>query len=125
MARSDQNHALCDCPDPFADHSVYAIVIQIGDRSTGGGIMANSILSVRVNQQERALLEAASEQARTNLSDFVRRRAIEAAEIEVLERRLVTIPAKDWEAFEAWAHRPPRKIAGLERLTRTAPKWRK
>src|SRR5262245_3110314 len=104
---------------------MYAIVIHSGRGSMDSIIMTNSVLSVRVNQQERALLEAASEQARTSLSDFVRRRAIEAAEIDVLERRLVTIPAKDWEAFEAWAHRPPQKIAGLERLARAAPKWRK
>jgi len=49
----------------------------------------------------------------------------DAAEIDVLERRIVTIPAKDWEAFEAWAHRRPQKIAALEKLARTDPKWRK
>ena len=87
--------------------------------------MTTSVLSVRVNEEERALLEAASEQERTSLSDFVRRKAIEAAEVDVLERRLVTIPAKDWEAFEAWAQRPPKKIAALERLARTDPKWRR
>ena len=86
--------------------------------------MTTSVLSVRVNEAERALLEAASEQARTSLSDFIRRKAIEAAEIDMLERRIVTIPAKDWEAFEAWADRPPRKIAALEELARTDPKWR-
>jgi uncharacterized protein (DUF1778 family) len=112
-------------PLTLANRNTYAIVIQIGGQTKGSDIMANSVLSLRVNPQERALLEAASEQARTNLSDFVRRRAIEAAEIEVLERRLVTIPAKDWEAFETWAHRPPQKLTGLERLARTAPKWRK
>ncbi|HEX9837544.1 MAG TPA: DUF6290 family protein [Alphaproteobacteria bacterium] len=87
--------------------------------------MTTSVLSVRVNEEERALLEAASEQARTNLSDFVRRKAVEAAEIEVLERRLVAIPAKDWAVFETWAHRPPRRIAALEKLARTDPKWRR
>ena len=39
-----------------------------------------AVLSVRVSASERALLEAAAEQASTNLSDFVRRRALEAAE---------------------------------------------
>jgi uncharacterized protein (DUF1778 family) len=87
--------------------------------------MTTSVLSVRVSENERALLEAASEQARTNLSDFVRRKALEAAEIDMLERRVVAIPAKDWEAFEAWADRPPQKIAALEELARTEPEWRK
>lgn len=87
--------------------------------------MTTSVLSVRVSEEERTLLEAASDQARTSLSDFVRRKALDAAEVSVLERRLITIPAKDWEAFEAWAHRPPQRIAALERLARTDPKWRK
>jgi len=58
--------------------------------------------------------------------DLGRRDRVEAANLfDVLERRIVAIPAKDWEAFEAWAHRPPRKIAALEELARTDPKWRK
>jgi len=87
--------------------------------------MTTSVLSVRVSEEERSLLEAASEQARTSLSDFIRRKALEAAEIDLLERRVVTIPAKDWEAFEAWADRPPEKIAEIEELARTNPKWRR
>jgi uncharacterized protein (DUF1778 family) len=87
--------------------------------------MTTSVLSVRVNKEERMLLEAASKQARTSLSDFVRRKALEAAELAMLERPVVTIPAKDWEAFEAWASRPPQKIAALEELARTDPEWRK
>ncbi|MGD9537320.1 MAG: DUF1778 domain-containing protein [Alphaproteobacteria bacterium] len=87
--------------------------------------MTTSVLSVRVSEEERALLEAASDQARTSLSDFVRRKALEAAEMDMLERPVVTIPAKDWEAFEVWANRPPEKIAALEELARTNPAWRK
>ena len=87
--------------------------------------MATSVLSVRVDDEERALLEAASEQARTNLSDFVRRKALDAAEMDLLERRIVTIPSKDWEAFEAWAHAPARRIAALEKLAAKMPTWRK
>ena len=87
--------------------------------------MSSSVLSVRLSRRERALLEAASAQARTNLSDFVRRKALEAAETDVLERRIVTIPAKDWERFEAWAAAPARAIAGLKELARKRPTWRK
>jgi len=82
-----------------------------------------SILSVRVSPDERALLEAASEQARTSLSDFVRRKALEAAEIDVLERRSVIISAKDWEAFEAWVNKPAETIPALKRLARRTPTW--
>jgi uncharacterized protein (DUF1778 family) len=87
--------------------------------------MTTSVLSVRVSEEERALLEAASDHARTSLSDFVRRKALEAAEMDMLERPVVVIPAKDWEAFEAWANRPPEKIAALEELARAEPAWRK
>jgi uncharacterized protein (DUF1778 family) len=87
--------------------------------------MATSVLSVRVSEDERALLEAASDQTRTSLSEFVRRKAVEAAEIEVLERRVVTIPAKDWEAFERWARRPGQEIAGLKALASTKAPWEK
>jgi uncharacterized protein (DUF1778 family) len=87
--------------------------------------MTTSILSVRMSEEERALLEAASEQARTSVSDFVRRKALDAAEIEVLERRVVTIPAKHWEAFEAWTKRPPKEKPALRELANKAPTWRK
>jgi uncharacterized protein (DUF1778 family) len=87
--------------------------------------MSSSVLSVRLSGQERALLEAASSQARTNVSDFVRRMAIEAAEVDMLERRIVVIPAKDWERFEAWAAKPARKITSLRELARRPPTWRK
>jgi uncharacterized protein (DUF1778 family) len=85
--------------------------------------MSSLVLSVRLSEEERALLEAASSQARTNVSDFVRRKALEAAEMDVLERRIVAIPAKDWERFEAWAARPARKIAPLTELARRPPTW--
>src|SRR6266700_1926395 len=85
--------------------------------------MSSLVLSVRLSEEERALLEAASSQARTNVSDFVRRKALEAAEIDVLERRIVAIPAKVWERFESWAAKPARKIAGLNELARRPPTW--
>lgn len=84
---------------------------------------ATSILSVRVNPDERAVLEAAAEQARTSLSDFVRRKAVEAAEADVLNRTVVIIPAKDWEAFEAWINRPAEVVPALKKLARIVPSW--
>ena len=85
----------------------------------------SSVLSVRLNKEERALLETASAQAQTNLSDFVRRKALEAAETAVLDRQIVTIPAKDWLRFEAWANKPAREVAGLKELAGRPPTWRK
>jgi len=53
------------------------------------------------------------------------RKALEAAEIDVLERRVVVIPAKDWGRFKAWAAKPARELAGIKELARRPPTWRK
>jgi uncharacterized protein (DUF1778 family) len=82
-----------------------------------------SVLSVRVNADERAMLEAAAAQAHTSLSEFMRRKAVEAAEVEVLNRTVITIPAKDWEAFEAWVNGPAEAIPAIAELARRTPTW--
>ena len=82
-----------------------------------------SPVSVRVSSQERAMLEAAAYQAQTSLSEFVRSKAIEAAEMELLDRRQVTIPADEWERFEAWANAPAKDVPGLRDLAATRPAW--
>ena len=96
---------------------MYAIVIHMTDTPT------SSILSIRVNPDERAILEAAAEQSRTTLSDFMRRKALEAAEVDVLGRTIVTIPAKDWEQFEAWLGAPAATVPALKKLGGVIPSW--
>lgn len=81
------------------------------------------VLSVRMSPAERSLIELAAEQAHTTLSEFARHRLVEAAELELLMPRPVTIAAKDWERFEAWAHEPPRAIPELSRLAAARPAW--
>lgn len=85
--------------------------------------LSNSVLSVRVTPDERALLEEAAAQSRTTLSEFMRRRAVEAAEAEILSRSIVTIPAEYWEAFEAWIDRPAEAVPALAELVRRKPSW--
>lgn len=102
---------------------MYAIVIRTAISKEAA--MTTTVLSVRLSEEERALLEAASEQARTSLSEFVRRKAVDAAECDLLERRIVTIPAKDWEAFEAWANESAREIPALKELAAKAPTWKR
>lgn len=85
---------------------------------------ANPPVSVRVSPGERDLLEAAAAQARTSLSDFVRRKAVEAAEMDLLDRRIVTIPADAWDRFEAWAQAPARAVPELRDLAAIRPAWR-
>jgi uncharacterized protein (DUF1778 family) len=82
------------------------------------------VLSVRVSPSERDILEFAAEQARTSLSDFVRRKALEAAEMDILDRRVVTIPAHDWEKFEAWVGAPAKDVPALRKLAASRPAWR-
>jgi len=83
----------------------------------------NPPVSVRVTPNEREMLEAAAAHARTNLSDFVRRKALEAAEVELLAHPVVTIPAADWERFEAWAHAPAKPVPALRELAAIRPAW--
>jgi uncharacterized protein (DUF1778 family) len=82
-----------------------------------------SVLSVRVSSAEKAILEAAADHSHTTLSEFVRRKALESAEMEVLNRTVVTIPAKDWDAFEAWISRPAKSVPALVELARRTPSW--
>ena len=104
---------------PLEIPALYAIVIHMTNPSN-----TTSVLSVRVNLDERAILEAAAEQSRTSLSDFMRRKSLDAAEAEMLDRSIVTIPAKDWEAFEAWITRPAEAVPALTELARRTPSWK-
>ena len=83
----------------------------------------STIISVRVSTNERAMLEAAAEEAHTSLSDFMRRKSMDAAETEVLQRSIVTIPAESWDAFEAWLHRPAEPNPALAELMTMKPVW--
>ena len=85
--------------------------------------MATTVLSVRVNDSERSLLEIAAKQAHTNLSDFVRRKAIESAEMEILEKGIVEIPADDWAKFESWLYEPAKVIPQVKKLMKSEPVW--
>jgi uncharacterized protein (DUF1778 family) len=85
-----------------------------------------SVLRVRLNDAERQLLQDASDEMRTSVSDFVRRKVIEAAELQLMERRLVTIPAEEWDKIEAWAAAPARTAEALPRLAalvKAKPTW--
>ena len=86
--------------------------------------MPTSVLSVRVSDAERNLLENAARHAHTNLSDFIRKKALESAEMEILERTVVEIPAEKWEEFEAWMNEPPRVIPALKELMNMKPQWK-
>jgi uncharacterized protein (DUF1778 family) len=85
--------------------------------------MSGAILSVRLDGRERDVLAHAAERSRTTISDFVRRRAVEAAEMELFHAGTVVIAAADWERFEAWTQEPPREKPELRRLAHSKPVW--
>lgn len=86
--------------------------------------MSTSVVSVRVNETERGLLEAAADSAKTNLSDFMRRKAVEAAEESLMERRIIELSAADWEKFEVQMQAPPRHIDAVAALMERTRAWR-
>ena len=45
------------------------------------------------------------------------------AEQDVLDHRLVTIPAEDWDKFEDWVKAPAKEIPALRKLSATRPAW--
>jgi uncharacterized protein (DUF1778 family) len=85
--------------------------------------MSTTVLSVRVNDDERSLLEIAANHAHTTLSEFIRRKALEAAELELMEQRIVEIPNNLWEQFEAWLDAPAQANPALKRLAEIKPVW--
>lgn len=86
--------------------------------------MSSSILSVRLSDSERSLLEAAASHARIKLGDFIRRKALEAAEEEFLERRIIEIPTDKWAEIEAIVAAPARAIPAVKELAQYAPTWK-
>jgi uncharacterized protein (DUF1778 family) len=85
---------------------------------------SSSVLSVRLSPPERDLLQSAASNAHTSISDFVRRKALEAAEMEVFTNPVIEIPAENWAAIEAWVDAPARDIPELRRLMSRPPVWR-
>jgi uncharacterized protein (DUF1778 family) len=83
------------------------------------------VLRVHFSSDEWANLKQASELVSLPVHEFVRRQAGAAAEIEVLEGSIITIPAQHWDAFQAWLESPPRDIPALTELVSRTPSWRK
>ena len=82
------------------------------------------VLNLRLSDRERALLEMASSQSLTSLDDFVRRKSLEAAEADMIERSIVASAAEEGERFGQWAASPARKPAALKEPGGRRPAWR-
>jgi uncharacterized protein (DUF1778 family) len=76
----------------------------------------STIISVRMSRQERAMIEGVAKRAHTNLSDYVRRSALEAADADLSDHRVFTVRPEDWEKFETWSAEPARVIPEIRNL---------
>jgi uncharacterized protein (DUF1778 family) len=43
--------------------------------------------------------------------------------MDLAERRIVTIPAADWEQFTTWMDEPPKEVPQLRDLAAHKPAW--
>ena len=73
----------------------------------------------------QCLMKAAADAGATESERSALRKMLETAELEMMDRRIVTIPADAWDAFEAWAARPAQAIPALQELAGTVPTWRR
>ena len=49
--------------------------------------------------------------------------AVESAEMEILAKASVEIPAEKWEEFEMWLNEPPKVIPEVKELLNMKPLW--
>jgi uncharacterized protein (DUF1778 family) len=77
-------------------------------------------LHVRMNDQQKALLEAASHAVGDSVSAFVLKAATEAAADVLADRRVFLLDAEAWRVFDEALRAPAEGVAGLrELLTRS------
>ena len=73
-------------------------------------------LHLRVDAQQKALLEAASQAAGDTVSTFVLRAATEAAADVLADRRVFLLDEDAWRVFDEALRRPAEDVAGLRDL---------
>jgi uncharacterized protein (DUF1778 family) len=78
-------------------------------------------INLRVDAEQKGLLEAASEAEHTSVSAFVLSAATSAAAHVLADRRAFTLDADDWAVFDEALNRPPRAIPGLSELMSQPP----
>lgn len=76
-------------------------------------------LDLRLTPQAKQALRMAAEASHKTLSDFVMESALTKADEVLAERRIISMDAEGWQAFQAALDAPPRKLPRLERLARS------
>ena len=73
-------------------------------------------MHLRLDAQQKAMLEAASRAAGDTVSTFVLKAATEAAADVLADRRVFVLDQDAWQVFDDALQRPPHDIAGLREL---------
>ncbi len=73
-------------------------------------------LHLRVDPEQKALLEAASRAAGDTVSGFVLRVATEAAADVLADRRVFALDEQAWQVFDQALSRPAAEVPGLREL---------
>lgn len=73
-------------------------------------------LHLRVDAEQKALLEAASQATGASVSTFVLRAATEAAADVLADRRVFVLDQDAWQVFDHALAQPAAEIAGLREL---------
>jgi uncharacterized protein (DUF1778 family) len=73
-------------------------------------------LHLRVDPEQKALLEAASRAAGDTVSGFVLRAATEAAADVLADRRVFVLDEQAWQVFDQALSRPPAEVPRLREL---------
>ena len=76
-------------------------------------------LHLRVDAEQKALLEAASQAAGASVSTFVLKAATEAAADVLADRRVFVLDQDAWRVFDEALTRPAQDVAGLRELLTT------
>lgn len=77
-------------------------------------------LHLRLDAEQKALLEAASRAAGVSVSTFVLKAATDAAADVLTDRRAFVLDEDAWQVFDEALERPAQDVAGLRDLL-TAP----
>lgn len=76
-------------------------------------------LQIRVNPEEKRLLEQAAAVSHVSVSAFVLQAAAEHAQEVLADRRVFIVDEARWDAFLALLDRPEQDVPGLKELLET------
>jgi len=80
------------------------------------GIRRTEKLDVRISRTAKAKLQAAAAASHRSMSDFVMESALSKAEEMLAERRIFSLSAENWAAFQAALDAPTRPLPKLKKL---------